>query len=1521
MLDTNFDPSNDAIIALNQLGIESLSETWTDNVYDQNFVDTSESWPLEEFGPEQVITALNSFLRCCQHWNKQSGLWECLASNKITTRKLLPLLHYHMDSQEHKPESAVLAATIYCLILTSKGCGAHAVFHPMVFRTVLKILGSWTKASESSKSLGSKRKASSGARPLKRRATQSSAGDDDDDDDAHEDSSETLKKNDAPTHIMVPFMKAFVTVLKSNRQGSGEGVTDDLIRALVRLTRLQITSTKQSTGSFAEALVASNDPAMLAYAGLESLCTDQSSELAVFKELINTVTMRFRTVTSGATIPKAVHLVREQCVEFVSYMLDLGKGVVGTRLLIQHTCAKVTDRAEYRTSVATSVVDMIIAYNKTTNNDQHDLLRWIAKYSRNPKVGYRNFALEVVCKTVPLLGNETNETVPKDLNESVCQDDSLSEIVDEYVAIVYQRSNDKAATVRGRAITGLAQLIANRGSSDSKLSHSLFKFLFPSENKSGKETNDEINADSTTPQRNASGSSISQEVKLGCMIELVTRRVADDKSNVRKAAVQLAETLALIPECTRKQADSYMTILHQSCMDPSLNVRKQAIGSITAVLKRYPTNSAYQHQWLSAVMPQVLDREDSNRSKCVDILESFVLIPVAGSCSEEECELGWTLLQIIDGKQDMKRYLQRVVTLWDTSKKLKPALYSKLTTHVCEPASSGGWSLLSEMAARNPSMVDASQILDAWTARDLDDTVTATHMLYTIGHVSQMIDSDQRIILVDEIQQSLVQFTCPVAMISAMVLTLTMLQHDTSASVVKNYFTKLVQACEKSLANICFSGETTNLFYDEVAVARQLFTLGEAVLTCPNTVTQRHVLIVQALAAPSMDVADGDGGVNSSRREAHAPAVRAHAFLVLGKLCLQDEELSKSTIASMAHELEKCQDPAVRNNIVFVMTDLCVRHPNFIQQYLPNIANCLRDATALVRRQTVTLLTRLLKEDYIKLRHDLFFRLVLTIVDDDEGVRNLGRFCITNILQVKDPTTCPSHIVECLFHFNHCVDHPIYNRFPQTERQTEIFDLSGFANASNRRHLYKLMLEHCTDIDRLNISQKMCQEILGALGEGTIQLTKNMTAVLQDALHVLASAEIKMSAQTSTEEEDDARVAAATKAKTNLISKLVKKNTAENIVPIVVALKSVLEKQHSPLMKNLMLYLRELMKEYKDEIADILAADKQLGNEITYDLQKFEEAEAKEKQLVEAARLAKSTPKRILTAKKSRQSLGRSSPFGSPSVFASLGSPHSPRFAAPKLRGTPSSRRRSAPITNATASASDGFASPKRTASNENRRISTLSKPNTTPQAPQNLKWVRTPSSKLNQKAGSRRTSSCHSNTVTNNNNDNNNNDDDIDDNDILDLITLPSPAVTSKPTPQWKVRPPTFPDPSPDKRDRELDEMVEESEDTVPSTKTLDTANDENHNTINTPNKNSNGGGQKVNKSRQVAPLAKRQQLSKAELRKRNLEISKLSVQVTEHKISLEQFIEEQKFFEADELKKQISELQSQKNTLMTSI
>ena len=70
----------------------------------------------------------------------------------------------------------------------------------------------------------------------------------------------------------------------------------------------------------------------------------------------------------------------------------------------------------------------------------------------------------------------------------------------------------------------------------------------------------------------------------------------------------------------------------------------------------------------------------------------------------------------------------------------------------------------------------------------------------------------------------------------------------------------------------------------------------------------------------------------------------------------------------------------------------------------------------------------------------------------------------------------------------------------------------------------------------------------------------------------------------------------------------------ENIIPIVISLKQKLQAAKSPLISDIFNYLRKLMEDYKNEVKDILAADKQLAKEIEFDLRRHEQQQEEERQ-------------------------------------------------------------------------------------------------------------------------------------------------------------------------------------------------------------------------------------------------------------------------------------------------------------------
>lgn len=55
-------------------------------------------------------------------------------------------------------------------------------------------------------------------------------------------------------------------------------------------------------------------------------------------------------------------------------------------------------------------------------------------------------------------------------------------------------------------------------------------------------------------------------------------------------------------------------------------------------------------------------------------------------------------------------------------------------------------------------------------------------------------------------------------------------------------------------------------------------------------------------------------------------------------------------------------------------------------------------------------------------------------------------------------------------------------------------------------------------------------------------------------------------------------------------------------MPIVVELKHYLEREHSPLLRDLFCFVRELLRDHKTHLHDILSRDRQLAAEIEYEI-------------------------------------------------------------------------------------------------------------------------------------------------------------------------------------------------------------------------------------------------------------------------------------------------------------------------------
>nr|CAB3462282.1 unnamed protein product [Digitaria exilis] len=124
-----------------------------------------------------------------------------------------------------------------------------------------------------------------------------------------------------------------------------------------------------------------------------------------------------------------------------------------------------------------------------------------------------------------------------------------------------------------------------------------------------------------------------------------------------------------------------------------------------------------------------------------------------------------------------------------------------------------------------------------------------------------------------------------------------------------------------------------------------------------------------------------------------------------------------------------------------------------------------------------------------------------------------------------------------------------------------------------------------------------------------------------DALQILACKEMRIHPNICAENtemdeeggEGGGTASALSAAKGRVVTQVAKKNLIQIAVPIFIELKRLLESKNSPLTGCLMECLRALLKDYKNEIEEILVADKQLQKELLYDMQKYEAGKGKGK--------------------------------------------------------------------------------------------------------------------------------------------------------------------------------------------------------------------------------------------------------------------------------------------------------------------
>lgn len=84
---------------------------------------------------------------------------------------------------------------------------------------------------------------------------------------------------------------------------------------------------------------------------------------------------------------------------------------------------------------------------------------------------------------------------------------------------------------------------------------------------------------------------------------------------------------------------------------------------------------------------------------------------------------------------------------------------------------------------------------------------------------------------------------------------------------------------------------------------------------------------------------------NEPVQPSFTPTVQLQALTVvtLAKMCLQNEEMAKKVVPAFGRLLSTTSDAALKNNIMYALSDMCVRYASLVDPLLPQMTACLRD--------------------------------------------------------------------------------------------------------------------------------------------------------------------------------------------------------------------------------------------------------------------------------------------------------------------------------------------------------------------------------------------------------------------------------------------------------------------------------------------------------------------------------------------------------------------------------------------------
>ncbi|XP_008800873.2 condensin-2 complex subunit D3 [Phoenix dactylifera] len=1145
-------------------------------------------------------------------------LWDHFAARKLPLSSLLCPLSAAMDSPS--PRLSLLASRAYLSLLVSPSAPLYTLFTPLPFLSLLRSLRRALKPISSP--------SPAPAPPV----------------DTSHDCRKTRRKRKAGR----PRDAAAAAVLPADHQSDARDLLCQVLELLDSvLRRIRLDSSHDGLKSLIEAVAAILD-ASTGHHRLPDLCfrilyglvsrPDHGDQMLSAVEVLRSLAPMILSPVKCPARASALGFLTRTMVPLCRDNDGVRKALV---YLPRFLAMKAPEKSEPRALAVDSIMEIVRAME---GEDQIGFMQYTVKMTKG-KTQLRLLAVDLI---VALL---TSLPDPLGLKDS-------SEIIDcqwgmKCLEALVQRCSDSVGGVRARALLDMAQVVGFLSGDEEN--HAQLHEIMGIGSAGFNELLRRRCVDEKAAVRKAALLLITKSMALigrpidEVLLKTVGSACADPLVSIRKAA------LAALSEVYRRFPDGRVISEWLHAVPPLI------VDNETSIQEECET------LFLELVLDRISQAGKVNLGTNATDLESLlpegVLDLLKGICDGEVAPCIKKICASLGKKKKLKNSiassLQNVITASESSW-LRNSM--PIEKWIAPP---GAWQLLSEVSLFTPKAVDWEFLHHQWQLLDmvnLEEKGEAldrgelnsiswardrVSLLQTISNVCLELPMGPAVDLAEKLFNRIENFNMHLSEVDAHIKALKTLckRKETpekgnalvlhwvhqllskALKIVDGYVSDVSEAEKaKSFLTPPQSGRRNGKDFlaskSMLQAVTAVFTVGSLVLYCPSADLQGivpllHTIITSRNSEPRPKKL---AGLTVSFEEI-SPSLYNQSWVTLGKICLVDDKLAKRYIPLFVQELGRSNCAALRNNIMVMMADFCVRYTALVDCYIPKITKSLRDPCEIVRRQTFILLSRLLQRDYVKWKGVLFLRFLLSLVDDSEKIRCLADFLFGSILKVKAPLLAYNSFIEAILVLNDCHVHAGHSETQGgLHTETQLFSIRGTdeRSRSQRMHIYVSLLKQMAPEHLLATSAKLCAEILAAASDGLLNVDDvTGQSVVQDTLQILACKEMRIHSNRgsdTTEMDDeggDGGGGALLAARGKVVTQLAKKNLIQNAIPIFIELKRLLESQNSPLTGCLMECLRVLLKDYKNEIEEILVADKQLQKELIYDMQKYEAAKAK----------------------------------------------------------------------------------------------------------------------------------------------------------------------------------------------------------------------------------------------------------------------------------------------------------------------